>query len=144
MQAGRELDKLVAEKVFGQEVKISTEPYELSKYGLHPGTYYIHEGWLLRSYSTDIAISWNLLEMGLVESVVRLSDGRWFARSAQRELNDECTQEVLKCGYSMCTPEGGYYEIPIYEKRSDGAIATTAPLAICLAALKALNVPIPS
>jgi hypothetical protein len=63
--------------------------------------------------------------VGWVESVVKLEDGRYFARPA-----DEYAPKA-----------DGYYEIPIYEEhvttRKDGTIGDTAPHAICLAFLKA-------
>lgn len=137
MKPGRELDALVAEKVMGFEVKTETRPYELSDLNLHPGDRYIGDGKQIPPYSTEIGAAWTIVDKGLIESLVRLRDGRWFARPCQKEFNLDTEKDVLKVGWDM-GPHGMYYEIPIYEKDHDecGAFGVSAPHAICLAALK--------
>lgn len=164
MKAGRDLDALVAQRVMRWK-RMTVYEYdqfnprskhrdkELTGYW-HPvgdsllmdsqqlsraedcDDYYSpEEAW---SPSTDIADAWEVVEKGLVESVVKLRDGRWFARGA-REDGDIDDPELV-CGFDMTGTLGGYYEIPIYEKSTSGAIADTAPHAIALAALKAVGV----
>lgn len=120
MLPGRELDALIAEKVMGIP---SRDVY------LDP----------VKHYSTDISAAWEVVEKGFVESVVKLRDGRYYARPAQFDWNDKVDKEEMICGYDMDGTTGGYYEIPIYEKDTFGAISMTAPHAISLAALKALE-----
>lgn len=102
MQAGRELDALVAEKVFGE-----------------PLHYYGYDG--LPRYSADIAAAWFVVEKfrrgcnGMVAACVDLQV------SDYPDVRD-CFCKI----YGPSTPESI-------------ASATEMPLAICLAALKAVG-----
>lgn len=129
MKPGRELDALVAEKVMGVAFKDTTigeepwatkglfltrngEPYQIHGYLMHG---YVYPE--VREYSTDIAAAW-----GVVEKMQ--ADG-WF-------WNIDCDCDGLVVGFGRgCEVGGGcewYYED-----------AETAPHAICLAALKAME-----
>lgn len=118
--AGRELDALIAEKVMGLELKQpdktnyrrDTWVYAINDY-TDEGPVYVVD---CPEYSTDIAAAWEVLE--------KLSD-------SQITVNRH-----MHSGYTV-----GVFEkvqgISIQEKCS--ASAATAPLAICLAALKAVG-----
>ncbi len=129
MKPGQELDALIAEKVMGL-----TKP----ECGWGEGDNGKGSFWNfpLRPYSTGIAAAWEIVDKGLIESLVKLKDGRWYAKPARLEINFETDEEELTCGFSI---DYGYYEIPIYEENNEGAIANTAALAICLAALKVVS-----
>lgn len=97
MKAGRELDALVAEKVFG----------------------YVFADAFLAHYSTDIADAWQLIErhphyVYVIRSNEDKYTGKW-----KEHMTWRCR----------------FYAPEKFEIEAD-----TAPLAICLAALKALGV----
>lgn len=115
MKPGRELDALVAEKVMGW-VKISFVGEETAGgrkgFGLNPKH---HRGprTCIPAYSTDIAEAWAVLEK--FPDVQRL-EKRWPGEE----------------------PPGWWCEVGV-DNGSSSAIADTAPLAICLAALEAVG-----
>lgn len=123
MMPGRSLDQLIEDKIFNQPVNVVVEVNE----GIKP----------LPHYSTDIKAAWLVVDKDLIESIVRISDGRWFARCVIND-RDEDYNEAFRPGFNL---DNGYYEIPIYDEpnRKDGAFGETAPHAICLAALKAVE-----
>ncbi len=131
MEAGRELDALIAEKVMG---------WENNKDG---PTYYGHRHeqiWAMNevpvydcpAYSTDIAAAWEVVSAGFVEAVVKLDDGRYGSIPAREDWSSD--EPKLRCGFQLSHP-GNYYEVPI----AADCIGDTAPHAICLAALKAVG-----
>lgn len=116
MEAGRELDALVAEKVMGHKVKWGRSRF----YPLDYDTPFFDEQPLKRSipnYSTDIAAAWEVVEK-LKEQT-----------APERDIEIGC--------YS-------FYRVSIVDAATEAEIAVmendSAPLAICLAALKALAV----
>ncbi len=117
MKAGRELDALVAEKVMGIELTITSQG--------HP---YFRDGTLLRvpiaHYSTDIAAAWQVVE--------KMRDlGYWCQMRNEFEAHDgpDCW-----AGFTPHSTTG-------WNGRPDHwTQAETLPLAICLAALKAVGV----
>ena len=122
MKAGRELDALIAEKVMGliaYKVQLTAPP---------PRVRTIDElqrvGSPLSHYSTDIAAAW--------EVVQKL--GRW------RGFDFMLVMPDLEQTFHLHTYEAGWYEATNDgpERRVVGD-ADTAPLAICLAALKAVS-----
>ena len=138
MPAGRELDALIAEKVFGQSVKwftydgiddeLQSEPWEQdwdgtnanprecdkSDNGAFPNC---------ESYSTDIAAAWQVVEK------FRTGINGHAAACMEFELTDEIRMPDYYCRF---------YGID-FKPREYFAFADTAPLAICRAALKARN-----
>lgn len=98
--AGRELDALVAEKVMGHRViNMVDGPWEVLSVG--------HGDWL-RSYSSDIASAWEVIESPACEG--------------GHKVSLSCEHDIWLCSISGHEAE-----------------AFTAPLAICLAALKAVE-----
>lgn len=113
MEAGRELDALVAEKVMGFTVTDWPTGKELPLAGAMA---FLSESQKDRipHYSTNIAAAWQVVEK-LDLSVIRLNNGRWSAGEAYAFENS-------------------------YAEFRTTTHADTAPLAICLAALKAKGV----
>ena len=103
MQAGRELDALVAEKVMGwTAIK--------GDLGSMPdGRIYVEVPY----YSTAIAAAWGVVEKCKYEVWIRC-------------LHGSCEVRVVDCGHEITRVD-----------------ADTAPLAICLAALKAVGYELP-
>lgn len=108
MKAGRELDALIAEKVFGKTVDRSS----------HFDIYY-DNGPSIPFYSTRIAGAWLVVE-------------KLVADGMQPIVNYLNGQILAYDGWHCCIAKG--YEV----YHSHGC--ETAPLAICLAALKACGV----
>ena len=105
----RELDALIAEKVFGWTHCAPNSPYDGEVTGVFFGTGRPHGGGTipLPHYSTDISAAWEVVEkVGLLNEYLLgcWDDGIWVVSDV----------------------DGNWY-----------ADAVTAPLAICLAALKA-------
>lgn len=129
MEAGRELDALVAEKIMGWKwYTIDTfAPDAFLRHPEHvssPDWYqttdeYRHPQWVqsVWHYSTDISSAWLLAEK-LRIAVMPDENNGWIA--------------------ARWSPDETYYDIAACESH-----ANTAPLAICLAALKAVGVAIP-
>src|SRR3990167_2036291 len=130
LPAGRELDALIEEKVMGHEVEprwydahggplpdpedASIKPHEY--YVLPPRTGARYSTREVPYYSRDIDAAWEVLE-----------------RFATRHLN------LGLQGPGMWGPEGWY--VTLGTGHIATAFAFTAPLAICLAALKAVEGP---
>lgn len=123
----RQIDALVAEKVMGWRYVYDYDTI----YTIDPDT---DKPEIVPKYSTDIVAAWQVVEKLPYDprpkgeryyecegfTLMKLHDGRWFA---------------------------GWYEIIPYEGSHDmseySVVADTAPMAICLAALKAVGVEIP-
>ena len=128
MKAGRELDALIAEKVMGHKCSCGREdlnnranPYGIKGFCLVHGSTDIVGG----NYSTNIADAWEVVE----------KLGRWRGFDFMLVMPDP------EQTFHLHTYEAGWYEAtndgPERRVVSD---ADTAPLAICLAALKAKGV----
>jgi hypothetical protein len=119
MQAGRDLDALVAEKVMGKDPAVFNAPvsyYEAASEGLR-----------LPLYSTSIADAWLVVEklrLRVVPNAESLT-GMEEEMPIYVRSNDEGKWE---CGWEL-----NYYT------RGHEAVAETAPLAICKAALAAVG-----
>jgi hypothetical protein len=120
MPAGREIDVLIAEKVFGYDMA-STERHSGKDcrkcFGSREDGYY---GWVDHKiepleYSDDIAAAW-----GVVEKLIEIAQAVdvWWDDAYPKEWEAECI-----------TKDDSHY-----------AQAETAPLAICRLALKAVDV----
>lgn len=134
LEAGRELDRLVAERVMGWRVfgtpevyAYWTEPYEGEKrLGDMPS---------LPRFSTDIAAAWTVVE--------RMREMKWLVRVQEMPDNypylDNMTGEPLFYAKAYVTMEW----MPRISERTGKLVmprcarATTAPLSICRAALAA-------
>lgn len=119
MEAGRELDTLIAEKVMGwARWKGATLGWE------NPPSFF--RTWELTSYgsfqpSTDISAAWDVIE--------------------KMEYNWSFVRDVGKCGSEYETIGNMLYRF-IYTAPGmpiEGIVADTAPLAICRAALLAVK-----
>jgi hypothetical protein len=122
MEAGRELDALVAGKVMGlREVWASDR--EHFHHTVHGSTALFREP--VPRYSTDITAAWEVV------CIVRLRNA----------LVGECRIESDGDTWSCSFGRLGYGDCGGREWQEDyGAEADTLPLAICLAALKAVTV----
>lgn len=141
MKAGRELDALVDERVFGRETEarhtreceaikkrlaeknhdpdvMQSEHLELVRYWDHDpnrkGLFGLHT--TSRPYSTDISAAWEVV-----------TSNKFGAQGYGFALDFEHFGAVWKCAFHWKEELGEFVE------------ADTAPLAICLAALKALG-----
>lgn len=117
MNPGRELDALIAEKVMGYKVENTAEGYFLKG---QLGNYSWHNT-VLR-YSTDISAAWEVVEhfnelgwdISVVGSGELKSSDSWHVEFEPRYVGGETNGVIIEGGFS-------------------------APLAICLAALKAIK-----
>ena len=115
MEAGRELDALVAEKVMGKRIKWREDDDALLEFNAilqhTDGTPF--ESWIgIQGYSTDIAAAWNI-QMKMRFCLIPRIDGGWNALP---------WEDISRTG-PLPTSAGS---------------ARTAPLAICRAALLAV------
>jgi hypothetical protein len=124
MEAGRELDTLVAEKVMGITpllVEDELHVFTVNRRFLQPGDYYYLDTDNSRievpHYSTDIAAAWQVVE--------RLHELHRNDTSVIYCLSLTKWNEMYYCGFT--------------ELKDDVVEASKAPLAICFAALKALE-----
>lgn len=123
MQAGREMDALIAEKIFGLKVE-----WEIEYLGEQiPSSKQLadkyDENGILPLYSTDIAAAWEVVE-GVREKFNLLMNVH---------------------PYSLVAANGGYrVSVNDLHIELDYTTADTAPLAICRAALKALSPALPA
>jgi hypothetical protein len=121
MKPGSELDALIAEKVMG--FKKEWQPLWNKHHWLLPNGLVIDTNW---SPSTDIATAWLVVEK-LRLTVWPTEDGRWFV------FRDE-----FGTGYGDEYWFGGSdFSKRLEEPSYEWVVAETAPLAICLSALKA-------
>jgi NAD dependent epimerase/dehydratase family enzyme len=110
MPAGREMDRLIAEKVMNWYVSPSGMVDRQHK----PGDIFLNDVCETWEPSTNIAAAWEVAEK-LKIVVIPLSDNKGWAAQADEEFD----------------PDLGWYERPVEEWVN----AETAPLAICRAAL---------
>jgi hypothetical protein len=126
MEAGRELDRLVAEKVMGWTDLWEGEGYVMAYPPNEQAMGIDGERAPVPPYSTDIAAAWQVVE-----------------RMTDRDRADRCTFEMHRAtdwddpawGYDV---RFGRWGDPTHQ-RERKVWARTAPLAISLAALKALD-----
>ena len=111
MPAGREMDKLIAEKIFGWSDFGSFEDGGIS------GKDKDGDGWILPYYSIGIAAAWEVVEkfMPYKSPSLYVVGTMWF------------------CFFALKTGEGLFASTNVLEAK-----APTAPLAICRAALLAM------
>jgi hypothetical protein len=110
MNAGRELDALVAEKVMGWKVRPDRYPVDATG----------QSQFRVPEYSTDIAAAWRVVE--------QMRQVGWFV-----QIHDHTTSWEVALG----RPE--WVTSDLYQARvMPSASSVTAPHAICLAALAAL------
>lgn len=132
MEAGRELDALVAEKVMGLSQRSGSWFDNLGNKLYSPASTYSDDDIWLPEYSTDIKAAWEVAEKSDIESLIRIEDGRWIANVVGYYDPNEGTKAWPRLNE--------YYEISIYEDAVKDTIGKSAPHAICLAALKAMGV----
>ena len=136
MKAGQELDLLIASEVMCEEMPGDYEQAQDGRWmkeepifdsdGTYSRAYYLVE-WPPH-YSTDIAAAWQvvekLVETGHCPGLLFDDDGRW-ALSLE--------------GMQNCPPGGEPFDVCTSFYVEAGMWYDTAPLAICLAALKAVR-----
>lgn len=122
LEAGRDLDALIAEKVFGWHGIIPMTEYNLC-WGFRAGTGRREDDKreTVKSYSSDIRAAWEVIEKTELLILNELS----FDHGYRDDEDDETRDYLLVNSHS----------------RDVLAIGSTAPLAICRAALKAVNAP---
>lgn len=133
MEAGRELDALVAEKVMGWDV--GDIFYDATHQEIMPR---------VPSYSTKIAASWSVVEKilddyhGCPWPTKEKARRHHYGFRLEKHTEEQRDCEVWRCQFPEVTCA------PPHEEMNDGveAIARTAPLAICLAALTAVGCPV--
>lgn len=108
MNASRELDATIAEKVMGWTLRGEHPIFGSPVYATG------HSDTLLPKFSTDIAAAWTVVEQIKAEWIVTM----------------EIDEHVTRVGFGK-----NYASTPIEFSQS----AKTTPLAICLAALKAVG-----
>ena len=132
MDAGRKLDALIAEKVFGMDL-VSMKSIEPNDGAL---LFLVKGGWLrIPAYSTDIAAAWQIVESFLADGsapgLVHNDFGMWaFALDGVQNLPDSCENEdggpiAFDCMTTFFVEKDMW--------------APTAPLAICIGALNSLE-----
>jgi hypothetical protein len=138
VKAGRELDALVAEKVMGWEPVNDPDTglwWRVPKGGYNPSGFQSEDA--PPAYSTDIAAAWQVVEK-ITRPLANIRNGEW------------CLDRL---GYRCCEhDEDGVHgewrcSFRAYKGEDDEWVhvtASTAPLAICLAALKACGVEVPA
>jgi len=123
----REIDRLVAKHVMGHRSKAGDIATSVET---HLNGAFIYNGALLNPWrpTEDIAAAWEVLEQ-LSDADLKQWDGRWTCTNVGDDLmckfDDDESPAFLR---------GHWY----------GAIADTAPLAICLAALRTKGVKVPA
>ena len=135
MDAGRELDALVAGKVMGWTCVRTESGWDngpdpvtggpqIGWYGQPPGEEWEgNSGQIIEEYSTDIATAWKVVE-------VLAKKGYALALQAPDSVDmNECYRR-----FKRWTADFSQMEYPSTEAEAD-----TAPLAICLAALNAVG-----
>ncbi len=135
MKAGRELDALVAENVMGWHVYESGRCSLMARQTLPDGDEIEHiiattHPWETADYSpsTDIAAAWQVVE--------KLMEKGWTVTLAPRQF-EKYPENRFK--FHGCRMVGDPQTMQSFSDHAD-----TAPLAICLAALKAVNFEVPA
>jgi len=124
LPAGSELDRVVAECVFGLKV------YDYSKVIFNKTVRLTSEGRHLKEYSTDIAAAWQIVEKICIDP----PEGCWTGPQMQINYRIEGPQEV-NVVFDYLDSLDDYNGKESYVDAS----ANTVPLAICRAALKVLG-----
>lgn len=130
MKAGRELDALLAEKIFGCKVDREKRFYEVTMFCGCPGRQHDSDSDRVEGipwYSTDIAAAWQVVDH--VRYSVR--NGRFVVRAPEGPA-----PAYWSAGYEDTSSEPGYGD-SIHHWLVEGE---TAPHAICLAALRVIGV----
>lgn len=135
--AGRDLDLMVAETVMGWRPATAHFPY-WSPPGLRPESNAL--GHTVPAYSTDLAVAWTVVEQVLVDydgcpwpTTDKARQHHYGVRIERRtEAQERCEE------WRVQFPE--VTTAPPHEEMNDGVEATapSLPLAICMAALKAV------
>jgi hypothetical protein len=144
LKAGRELDALIAEKVMGwQEITKSAAQLEVGQfYNRQDGIIIVEYRNRLREFapSTSIADAWLVVEKLVKERHPCPIENKGEGLGFRLEINAESGWSTDQCNvwtavFPSTTP------CPPHEEMHDDykAEADTAPLAICLAALKAVG-----
>lgn len=117
MRPGRELDTMIAQHVFGHEVVIKRKiPTEVTPAGERP----------LREYSKEIGAAFDVAKF-LNISLIPIENGQWFALKGGNE-GFKSPAEFIKY-----LAEGNFID-------AGAAVTESAPLSICLAAMKYVEV----
>ena len=116
MKAGRDLDKHIATHVMGHSLtQQKREHYEGTPKGTRP----------LRAYSSDISAAWEVVEkLGI--TLIPVENGQWFALvgAAERWRSPADFMQYLQTANFL---------------QAGAAVGESAPLTICLAAMKAME-----
>lgn len=113
MRPGRELDTMIAQHVFGHEVVIKRKvPTEIMATGERP----------LREYSKEIGAAFDVARV-LNISLIPIENGQWFALKGGQEGYKSPAEFI------QYLAEGNFVN-------AGAAVTETAPLSICLAAMK--------
>lgn len=113
MRPGRELDTLLAQHVFGHEVIIKRKiPTEVTPSGERP----------LREYSKEIGAAFDIAKRFNI-SLIPIENGQWFALKGGKEGYKSPAEFI------QYLSEGNFVN-------AGAAVTESAPLSICLAALK--------
>lgn len=113
MRPGRELDTMIAQHVFGHEVIIKRKiPTEVTSAGERP----------LREYSKEIGAAFDIAKH-LNISLIPIENGQWFALKGGNEGFKSPAEFI------QYLAEGNFVD-------AGAAVTESAPLSICLAAMK--------
>lgn len=116
MRPGRELDTMIAKYIFNHEVIIKRKiPTEVTPAGERP----------LREYSKEIGAAFDVAKK-LNISLIPIEGGAWFALAGQTE------------GFSSPASFIEYLSAGNFVD-AGAAVTESAPLSICLAAMKSIN-----
>jgi len=116
MRPGRELDTMIAKHIFGHDVIIKRKiPTEVTPAGERP----------LREYSKEIGAAFDVAKK-LNISLIPIEGGSWFALAGKAE------------GFSSPASFIEYLSAGNFVD-AGAAVTDSAPLAICLAAMKAIE-----
>ncbi|HXH30652.1 MAG TPA: hypothetical protein VNJ01_07550 [Bacteriovoracaceae bacterium] len=116
MRPGREVDTLIAKHIFSHDVIIKRKmPTEVTPSGERP----------LREYSREIGAAFDVaIKMNI--SLIPIEGGSWFALAGENE------------GFSSPATFIQYLSVGDFAN-AGAAVTESAPLSICLAALKAIE-----
>ena len=116
MRAGRELDRVIAERVLGHVVtQQKREVFEATEKGTRP----------LANYTTDIEAAWEVAEK-LSITLIPVKENAWFTLVGRGERWSSPADFLQFLG------EGKFLN-------AGAAVNDTAPMAICAAAIKAIE-----
>lgn len=133
MQAGRELDALIAEKIFGWTgVKCETSAVGIRVFsGVPP---FDKCAWTIPAYSKDIAAAWSVVE----KMIQRIRDDPYQDFGWDGPLFKSRAGYLTNEGYPLGTE--CWYVVVQWDGHRKHVCAASAPLAICLAALRSVGV----